>query len=158
MQKGIVKQLIIILLACVAIVLALALVFYKYIPSNKVIPSKVQAYSMPENIKSEVETKTETISESSQTYEITDGDLEIEKSTKRANPGKSDPFEDYESTNGVSSSGSNQTNGGGTTSNSGTSTSTSNNSGGQNNGNASQVDRNTTDNYYTASNIASSTK
>ena len=49
MVKSIIKEIIIMLLLCVAILLILGVLFYDYIPSNKVVPCKI-AYSTPENI------------------------------------------------------------------------------------------------------------
>ena len=54
MVKSIIKEIIIMLLLCVAILLILGVLFYDYIPSNKVVPSKI-AYSTPENIQEEIE-------------------------------------------------------------------------------------------------------
>ena len=53
MVKSIIKEIIIMLLLCVAILLILGVLFYDYIPSNKVVPGKI-AYSTPENIQEEV--------------------------------------------------------------------------------------------------------
>lgn len=145
MGKEIIKQTAIVILACIAILLALALILYRYIPSNKVVPSKVQAYAMPENIKAEIDEKTEEeLREQSQIYEVTDSDLDMYKSVKSYNPGKSDPFADEDKT-AENSTGATPVNasGGGTS------------SGGSQN---TTVDRNTTDNYYTAANISSGGK
>lgn len=54
MAKSIFKEILIILLACVAIVLIMAVIFYNYIPTNKVIPAKVTAYQTPENVEAEI--------------------------------------------------------------------------------------------------------
>ena len=53
-MKSIIKEIFIILLTCVAIVLIMAVIFYNYIPTNKVVPTKVTAYKTPENIESEI--------------------------------------------------------------------------------------------------------
>lgn len=145
MGKEIIKQTAIVILACIAILLALALILYRYIPSNKVVPSKVQAYAMPENIKAEIDEKTEEeLREQSQIYEVTDSDLDMYKRAKSYNPGKSDPFADAEPEGENSTTGASPTNasGGGSTSS------------GQNQNTNTTVDRNTTDNYYTAANIS----
>lgn len=150
MQKSIVKQVIIILLACVAILLALALVLYQYVPSNKVIPSKVEAYSAPENIKAEISESTQQeLNGQIEMYEITDSDLDMYKSTKSYNPGKSDPFAPY-SENTTSVEDSNAT--AGRTTEGGSSRGDSSSS------KTERVDTNTTDNYYTAANVSRGTK
>ena len=41
MVKSIIKEIIIMLLLCVAILLILGVLFYDYIPSNKVVPGKI---------------------------------------------------------------------------------------------------------------------
>lgn len=144
MQKSIVKQVIIVILACVAILLALALILYQYVPNNKIIPSKVEPYSAPENIKAEIsESAQQELNGQVEMYEITDSDLETYRSTKSYNPGKSDPFAAY--------------------SENATQDDSSDNSGGNSeerssNTKENNVDTNTTDNYYTASNISKGTK
>ena len=54
MFKSIVKEVSIILLLCIAIILILAILFYDYIPSNKVVPNKI-AYNTPENVTEEID-------------------------------------------------------------------------------------------------------
>lgn len=53
MAKNIIKEIIIILLLCLAIILVLGVLLYEYVPSNKVIPEKV-SYTTPENVKEEL--------------------------------------------------------------------------------------------------------
>lgn len=158
MTKQVTKQILIILLACIAIVLILALIFYQYIPSNKIVPAKVQAYSTPESIKSEIEDSLneQSMMAQSELYEITDSDLENYKSNKSYNPGKSDPFASYseesESVDGASSTTAKDKNASSSAQEKGNSESKSNDE------KSSKVDANTTDNYYTASNINKGTK
>lgn len=97
MAKNIIKQVMISLLMIIAFGLVIALAFYQFIPSNKIVPTKVQAYSTPQNVAGEIadtatEQKYETVNE---VYEVTDADLAKYKSTKSYNPGKSDPFATY---------------------------------------------------------------
>ena len=145
MQKSIVKQVIIILLACVAILLALALILYQYVPNNKTIPLKVEPYSAPENIKTEIsETTQQELNGQVEMYEITDEDLEMYRSTKSYNPGKSDPFVAY-SENSTSNEVSNGSTGGSSEERGSTTK-------------EDKVDTNTTDNYYTSANVSKGTK
>ncbi len=91
MIKSVFKEIVIILLLCVAILLILGVLFYDFIPSNKAIPSKI-AYETPENIENEI---TEEIMESNKTvvtYEITDVDLNVYRQSDSYDPGKKDPF------------------------------------------------------------------
>ena len=161
MTKQVTKQILIILLACIAIVLILALIFYQYIPSNKIVPAKVQAYTTPESIKSEIEDSLneQSVMAQSELYEITDSDLENYKSNKSYNPGKSDPFASYteesDSSEEASSAATKEKSAGSSTQEKGNSGNSESNN---NNEKSSKVDANTTDNYYTASNVNKGTK
>ena len=53
MAKNIIKEIIIVLLLCLAIILILGVLLYEYVPSNKVIPEKV-SYVTPEKVKEEL--------------------------------------------------------------------------------------------------------
>ena len=53
-MKSILKEILIILLLCIAICLILGLIFYDYIPTNKVVPSTVEAYKTSNTIKDEI--------------------------------------------------------------------------------------------------------
>ena len=91
MVKSIIKEIIIMLLLCVAILLILGVLFYDYIPSNKVVPGKI-AYSTPENIQEEVNEEVREANKTKITYEVTDADLNIYKQSNSYVPGKRDPF------------------------------------------------------------------
>ena len=108
MAKSIFKEIIIMLLLCVAILLILGVLFYDYIPSNKVVPSTI-AYSTPENIQEEIDEEVMEANKTKITYEITDADLNIYKQSNSYVAGKKDPFsleENEENTNnGESTSG-----------------------------------------------------
>ncbi len=56
MFKSILKEISIILLLCIAIILILAILFYDYIPSNKVVTTKI-AYTTPENVTEQIDEK-----------------------------------------------------------------------------------------------------
>ena len=53
MIKSIIKEIIIVLLLLLAIVLALGVLFYDYIPTNKLVPS-IDTYTTAESIKAEL--------------------------------------------------------------------------------------------------------
>lgn len=91
MVKSIIKEIIIMLLLCVAILLILGVLFYDYIPSNKVVPGKI-AYSTPENIQEEVNEEVIEANKTKITYEVTEADLNIYKQSNSYVPGKRDPF------------------------------------------------------------------
>lgn len=110
MVKSILKEVFIMLLLCVAIILILGVIFYDSIPSNKVVPNKLSAYTTPENIESEIE---ETITEMDKvevSYEITDSDLSLYKQTHSYTSGKPDPFAASTSTNTTNPNGGTETN------------------------------------------------
>lgn len=146
MGKSIAKEIIITVLICAVLILLLAIVLYQYIPSNKVVPSKVSAYKTPENVEAEIEINNNTTeyTTTNQTFDVTDSDLSVYKQSKSYNPGKSDPFaaentvEQNSTTNTI----------GTTTTNTNTTS----------NGSASTTDKNTTDNYYTSANVNKGTK
>lgn len=92
-MKNIIKEIMITLLLCIAILLVLSILFYDYNPINKVVPNKI-AYSAPENIKNELEEENvqNTISVQNVTYTIEGSDLNIYKKSNSYNPSKVNPF------------------------------------------------------------------
>ena len=97
MLKSVLKEVFKILLLSIAILLILGILFYDYIPMNRVIPER-EAYSTPNEIKDEIN---ETITEAEKvevTYEVTDSDLNIYKQSGRYVEGKANPFTLEEST------------------------------------------------------------
>ena len=96
MAKTIIKELIILLLLCLAIILILGVLLYGYVPTNKIIPEKV-SYAVPENIKEELQ---ETLSSDNleviMTYEVNSADLDNYERVQKLNTGKPNPFSSYE--------------------------------------------------------------
>ena len=133
MAKAIIKELIIVLLLCLAIILVLGILLYEYVPISKTIPNQV-AYTTPEEVKEEL-LASEQIDESQivMTYEVNSDDLNNYKRIQDYKPGKANPFSSYETPvenenaeNGNDTTG--QTNTGtGSSSNSSSSSSTSSN-------------------------------
>lgn len=122
MAKSIIKELIIVLLLCLAIILILSILLYEYVPMSKTVPNSVE-YATPEDVKQELLT-TGDVDESQivMTYEINTDDLNNYKRINNYNPGKANPFSSYE----VQTSGENTTtNESASTSGSGTNTTTS---------------------------------
>lgn len=97
MIKSIIKEIIIVLLLLVAIVLALGVLFYDYIPTNKTVPS-VPEYTTSETIKNEIEDEIIEDQEVLVTYEITSQDLKTYEKTKDYKKGKANPFSTYVTT------------------------------------------------------------
>lgn len=137
MAKSIIKELIIFLLLCLAIILALGILLYEYTPMAKTIPNPV-TYATSETVKQELATSSE-IDENKviMTYEVDSTDLNNYKKIQEYRPGKANPFSSYEtaednttnenSTTGGTASSGNSNN----TSTTGNSTSGGSTSGGQ---------------------------
>lgn len=132
MAKTIIKELIIVLLLCLAIILLLGIIFYEYIPMGKTLPNPV-SYTTPESVKQELAETTGVNEEQViMTYEVDENDLYNYKRVQDYKPGKANPFSSYESTETTTSE-DNVTNGN-TTTNTNNNTTTSTNtttSGGQ---------------------------
>lgn len=96
MAKTIIREIIITLLLCLAIILILSVLLYGYVPTNKVMPEKV-SYTTPENLKEELN-KNDGVNESEVilTYEVDPTDLDNYKKIKDYKPGKPNPFSSYE--------------------------------------------------------------
>lgn len=132
MAKTVIKELIIILLLCLAIILLLGILLYEYVPITKTIPNPV-SYTTPDEVKQEL-ASTGGVDESQiiMTYEVDMADLNNYKRIQDYKPGKANPFSSYETTgtntteNGSTTGNSSQTgNTGNSTSGSGTTTNTS---------------------------------
>ena len=94
MVKSIFKEIIIMLALLATILIILAVLFYDFIPTNKVIPNKV-AYIPPENIKAELEEATAEdtlLNIQAKSYTIEGTDLSVYKRNNTYNPNKENPF------------------------------------------------------------------
>lgn len=130
MAKSIIKEIIIVLLLCLAIILVLGILLYEYVPITKTIPNEV-SYTTPENVKEELLSSSDVDdSQIIMTYEINSDDLSNYRRVQDYKPGKANPFSSYETT-GENTTESGSSTGGSTSSgssSSGTSTSTGNSS------------------------------
>ncbi len=118
MAKNVIKEMIIILLLCLAIILLLGILLYEYVPITKTMPTPV-SYTTPDNVKQELANAGE-VDESKviMTYEVDSTDLNNYKRIQDYKPGKANPFSSYEVSDDNTSTGN-----GNTTNNSGTSNS-----------------------------------
>ncbi len=91
-MKSILKEIFIILLLCCAICLILGVVFYDYIPTNKVVPSTVEAYVTSNTVKEEIEQEIVDYPKLNVSFEITDSDLTLYKKADNYDQGKANPF------------------------------------------------------------------
>lgn len=122
MAKSIIKELIIVLLLCLAIILVLGILLYDYVPAATTLPNPV-AYTTPEDIKEELLTSGQ-IEESEiiMTYEINSDDLNNYKRIQDYKPGKANPFSSYQTQSSSGSTESEKTNTGETSKNTSSST------------------------------------
>ena len=130
MAKSIIKEIIIVLLLCLAIILVLGILLYEYVPITKTIPNEV-SYTTPENVKQELLSSSDVDdSQIIMTYEVNSDDLSNYRRVQDYVPGKANPFSSYETTaentteNGSSTGGTST--GGSTSSGSSSNSSTSN--------------------------------
>ena len=95
MAKTIIKELIIALLLCLAIILVLGILFYEYVPMSKTIPNPV-SYHTDDDVKKEL-ASAESIDEDKviMTYEVDSTDLNNYKRVEDYKPGKANPFSSY---------------------------------------------------------------
>lgn len=96
MAKNIIKEIIIMLLLCLAIILVLGVLLYEYVPSNKIIPDEV-SYTTPENIKEEL-SKSDGVDDEQVilTYSIDATDLNNYERINTYVAGKPNPFSSYD--------------------------------------------------------------
>lgn len=100
MAKKVIKELIIILLLCLAIILVLGVLLYEYVPTNKIIPEAV-SYTTPEDVKQEIATADDVEDEQViLTYSLDSADLNNYERINTYVPGKPNPFSDYNSASG----------------------------------------------------------
>lgn len=93
----IIKEIIIMLLVCLATMLLLAVLLYKYIPSKKQVP-EITKYAKTEQIEDLLEDNVDQKKDEDRiiyTYEVTKGDLAGYQVTKDYVPGKANPFAAY---------------------------------------------------------------
>ena len=96
MTKKVIKEIIIMLLLCLAIILVLGVLLYEYVPSNKIIPEEV-SYTTPADVQEELN-KSENL-ENEQvilTYSIDATDLNNYERINSYVPGKTNPFSSYD--------------------------------------------------------------
>lgn len=99
MFKTIVKELFILILLSIAIVFALGIFMYDYVPIGKVIPEEVR-YVQPNEVASEINNRqnvTFDLYNNNITYEVNGIDLNVYQKTNEYVNGKANPFEAYSS-------------------------------------------------------------
>jgi len=94
MAKSVFKEIIIMLLLGIAIVLIFGVLFYEYIPSNKMIPSKI-AYTTPENVVLEIAEEVNEAGFVNITYQLDQSEIDMSKRVGDYKSGKQNPFEAF---------------------------------------------------------------
>lgn len=94
-KSAIFKEIGIVLMLLVAVALLLAIIFYDYIPSNKVVPVKIKPYEMSEDIKEELKESVLDGQSIVKTHYIDSADLDAYEAGNDYNKGKANPFADY---------------------------------------------------------------
>lgn len=145
MVKSVIKELILLLLLCLAVILILGILLYRYVPMAKTLPNEV-AYTIPAEAKEELANSAH-IDESQiiMTYSVNASDLNNYQKIKDYKPGKANPFAGTVVQSGNNGNAGNNTNSGTSTNanttnsnSSNTNTSNSNSSNEQSNSNESQ--------------------
>lgn len=99
MIKSIIKEVFIIVLLIVSIMIVLGIIFYDYNPTTKKVPSKVEAYTLSQDMQEELNETIE-VSETQnivKTYKVNSSDLKQQERNDDYKPGKINPFAPVES-------------------------------------------------------------
>ena len=144
MAKKVIKDIIIMLLLCLAIILILGVLLYEYVPSNKIIPEEV-SYTTPEEVKEEL-SKGENVGDEQVilTYSIDATDLNNYERINSYVPGKTNPFSSYD----TSSTSGEENNSNGSTSGSNSNANSNSSSGSNNSGSSSSSTDDTNTGYF----------
>ena len=133
MAKNVIKEIIILLLLCLAIILLLGILLYEYAPMSKTVPNPV-SYTTPEDVQQELASSSDVDnSQVIMTYEVDSTDLNNFERINDYQPGKANPFSSYETSGGNTTTNGSET--GGSSSSSGSESSSSNNSNTSSSGN-----------------------
>lgn len=102
MIKSVIKEFIILLLLLITVAILLAIVFYDYNPLNKTIPKKIDTYTLPEEVETELSNSLNLQEDRIvKTYQIDGTDLNKYKKENEYNPGKIKPYSLDNTSNGV---------------------------------------------------------
>ena len=97
MVKSIIKELFILILLLITIVLIFAVILYDYNPLSKTMPKQVEAYTLPEEVQTELEGSLGEEEKIIKTYQVDARDLDKFKKNDEYNPGKIEPYSMYNS-------------------------------------------------------------
>ena len=96
-KSSIIKEILITLLLCIAIVLVLLVIFYDYNPIGKIVPNKV-TYTTPENVSNEIQDTVTELEKTNVVYTVEGSDLTMYQKNGTYVKGKANPFASSSST------------------------------------------------------------
>lgn len=108
MIKTIAKEAGIVILLLIAVALILGIIFYDYMPINRPVPAKIEAYTFPEDIQNEIKTSVEQGQNIVRTYYIDSTDLDLYEETNDYDKGNPNPFANQEKNENTSNTQANQ--------------------------------------------------
>ena len=94
-MKHILKSMLIVALLFIAICFILCVMFYQYIPFNKVVPSNVQKYQTSTTVSEILDSEVSGVQMQNITMEMTPQDVSTYLSARTYTAGKANPFEYY---------------------------------------------------------------
>ena len=94
-MKHIIKSMLIVTLLFIAICFILCVMFYQYIPFNKVVPSNVQKYQTSTTVSEILDSEVSGVQMQNITMEMTPQDVSTYLSARTYTAGKANPFEYY---------------------------------------------------------------
>ena len=94
MVKDIIKELVIVILILLVIALLLGIIFYEYIPMNKIVPVKVEAYTISNDLEQELgkEVIQDDTGKITKTYTVEEYELKEYEKNDEYDKGKKNPF------------------------------------------------------------------
>ena len=110
MVKTIAKETGIVILLLIAVILVSGIVFYDYIPNNKTVPAKIEEYTLPQEVKTELEDSMNEEQDIVRTYYIDSSDLSVYEASNDYDKGNANPFADYSATTSNENTSSNSNN------------------------------------------------
>lgn len=98
MLKDIVKELVIVILILIVVALLLGILFYEYIPMNKTVPVKVEAYKISNELEQELGKEVIEGNDGvvTKTYSVEDYELQEYENNEEYDKGKKNPFSTIE--------------------------------------------------------------
>lgn len=117
MVRIIAKETGIVILLLIVVALVMGILFYDYIPRNKTIPAQIEEFTLPQEVKDELQESMIEEQNIVKTYYVDSSDLSIYEASNDYDKGKANPFADYSTTITITSENTTNTNSSNTSSN-----------------------------------------